>query len=84
MRWPVTGWRKPRPETRGRKAPSATMFCRPESRAGSTYRILAAPALANDVAFAPVATGIPGQPDFTTWPAPTSAAVKAFYRVDEE
>ena len=55
-----------------------------QSRAGSTYRILAAPALADGVAFAPVATGIPGQPDFTTWPAPTSAAVKAFYRVDEE
>ena len=32
----VTGCRKPRAETRGRNAPSATMFCRPVGRAGST------------------------------------------------
>ena len=55
-----------------------------QSRADRSYRILAAPALADGDSFAPVATGIPGQPDFTTWSAPTSATAKAFYRIDEE
>lgn len=55
-----------------------------QSRAGRSYRILAAPALAPVAVFSPVATGIPGQTDFTTWPAPTSATAKAFYRIEEE
>ena len=55
-----------------------------QSQTGRFYRILAAPTLTDGAAFGPVVTGIPGQPDFTTWPAPTSATAKAFYRIHEE
>ena len=55
-----------------------------QSRTGRFYRILAAPAMAPAAEFSPVATGIPGQPDFTSWSAAASFSAKSFYRIEEE